>query len=104
MNLNLSAGHHVTAGDHPNQAEHQIPIQAGPGDTGTLSKYWLLGEILKLHEVINTVDTKYADVASIFLTHSLTRNHNHVESNSKYCRNHFYDLWFWLVNDEHVTL
>ena len=39
MNLNLSAGHHVTAGDHPNQTEHQIPIQAGPGDTGTLSKY-----------------------------------------------------------------
>ena len=36
MNLNLSAGHHVTApGDHP--PEHQIPIQAGP--EGTLSKY-----------------------------------------------------------------
>ena len=35
MNLNLSAGHHVTAGDHP--PEHQIPIQAGPD--GTLSKY-----------------------------------------------------------------
>ena len=56
-----------------------------------------IGKFVKMEtdcKITSLSRRKKADVASIFLTHSLTRNYNHVGYNSKYYRKYNYDLWF----------